>query len=107
MPAFEVYVDDGDEYRWELEADDGELLATSGEGYASKDECLDGVEIFRDGAGSYEHYVSEEGDHRWRVRTDGGRTVAVSGSGYFLKLNCGEAYELVRAAALDAEVVEG
>ena len=106
MTRFEVYRDDAGEYRWDLEADDGELMATSGEGYSSKDECMDGVEIFKDGAGSYEHYVSEDGDHRWRFRTGGGQIVAASGRGYFLQLNCEEAYEMIRAVALDADVVE-
>lgn len=106
MPRFEVYRDGADHYRWRLEADDGEVLAISGEDYPSREECLDSVEVFTDGAGYYEHYVGEDDDQRWRFRTNDGQIVAASGRGYFLKLNCEDAYEMVRAQALDADIVE-
>ena len=106
MPRFEVYRDDADEYRWDLEADDGEIMATSGEGYSSKDECLDGIQVLTDGAGVYENYVGEDGDQRWRFRANNGLIVAASGKGYFLKLNCQEAYQMVRDEALGADIVE-
>lgn len=44
MPAkFEIYRDKGDEWRFNLVAPNGEVIASS-EGYTSKDSCLKGVE---------------------------------------------------------------
>lgn len=106
MPQFEVYRDDANEYRWSLEADDGEMWATSGEGYSSKDECLDGMQVFMNGAGYYEDYVGEDGDQCWRFRANNGPVVATSAGGYLLKLHAQQAYERVRAEASDADIVE-
>lgn len=44
MPAkFMVYKDKGEEWRFNLVAPNGEVIASS-EGYTSKDNCLKGVE---------------------------------------------------------------
>lgn len=44
MPAkFEVYKDKAEEWRFNLVAPNGEVIASS-EGYTSKDNCLKGVE---------------------------------------------------------------
>jgi uncharacterized protein YegP (UPF0339 family) len=41
---FEVYVDEADEHRWRLVHDNGNILADSGEGYASRQKCRQGIE---------------------------------------------------------------
>ena len=41
---FEVYQDKSGEYRWRLKASNGQVIASSGEGYSSKRSCLDGIE---------------------------------------------------------------
>jgi hypothetical protein len=41
---FEVYVDEADEHRWRLVHDNGNVLADSGEGYASRQKCRQGIE---------------------------------------------------------------
>jgi uncharacterized protein YegP (UPF0339 family) len=43
MYKFEVYKDKGGEYRWRLVAPNGKSIADSGEGYSSKQACLDGI----------------------------------------------------------------
>lgn len=40
--TFEVYVDVAGEYRFRLKASNGEIIAV-GEGYKTKDQCLNGV----------------------------------------------------------------
>ncbi|MFB6295770.1 MAG: DUF1508 domain-containing protein [Halobacteriales archaeon] len=42
--AFEVYVDEGGEHRWRLRHRNGNTLASSGEGYASRSGVWDGIE---------------------------------------------------------------
>jgi uncharacterized protein YegP (UPF0339 family) len=41
---FEVYTDTRGEFRWRLKASNGQVIATSGDGYASKTSCLNGIE---------------------------------------------------------------
>lgn len=41
-PKYEVYVDKAGEFRFRLKAKNGEIIAT-GEGYKSKDSCLNGI----------------------------------------------------------------
>lgn len=47
---FEVYQDDAEEWRWRLRATNGEPIADSGEGYASKQSCERGIELVKSGA---------------------------------------------------------
>jgi len=40
---FEVYVDKSGEYRWRLRATNGQIVATGGESYKTKDSCMGGI----------------------------------------------------------------
>ena len=40
---FEVYTDKKGEYRWRLKATNGIAIASSGEGYKAKRDCLGGI----------------------------------------------------------------
>ena len=42
--TFEVYKDAAGEYRWRLRAQNTQVIATSGDGYAEKRSCLDAIE---------------------------------------------------------------
>lgn len=44
---FEVYQDNGGDYRWRLQDTNNKIIADSGEGYSSKQNCLDGIEDVR------------------------------------------------------------
>ncbi|MBN1784390.1 MAG: YegP family protein [Candidatus Bathyarchaeota archaeon] len=48
-PVFEWYVDNAGKDRFRLKAANGEMIAT-GEGYASKQGCLDGIESVKKNA---------------------------------------------------------
>lgn len=51
MPAkFELYKDVKGEIRWRLVAPNGEAIATSGEGYKSKDSAKKGIESVKKNA---------------------------------------------------------
>jgi len=45
MPAgkFEVYSDKKGEFRWRLKASNGRQIASSGEGYKDKKDCMKGI----------------------------------------------------------------
>lgn len=49
MSKFEVYEDKRGEFRFRLKARNGQVIAT-GEGYSSKDGCLNGIESVRKNA---------------------------------------------------------
>ena len=40
---FEVYADKAGEYRWRLKASNGRQIASSGEGYKARGDCLKGI----------------------------------------------------------------
>ena len=41
---FELYKDAKGEYRWKLVASNGQSIASSGEGYKTKDSAMNGIE---------------------------------------------------------------
>jgi uncharacterized protein YegP (UPF0339 family) len=43
--TFEIYQDARKEYRWRLKAGNGQVIATSGQGYKAKADCRHGVEL--------------------------------------------------------------
>lgn len=44
---FEVYQDKAGEWRWRLKAENNKIVADSGEGYNSKQGCLDGIDVVK------------------------------------------------------------
>ena len=44
LAKFEVYQDRGGEFRWRLRATNTQILATSGDGYKAKRDCLHAIE---------------------------------------------------------------
>ena len=45
--AFHVYKDDEGEWRWNLKAKNGRIVADSGEGYREKHACLHAIEVVK------------------------------------------------------------
>ncbi len=50
MPKYEIYKDAAQKFRWRLKAPNGEIIATSGEAYESKDGCKKGIESVKSNA---------------------------------------------------------
>ncbi|SDM35528.1 hypothetical protein SAMN04487949_1387 [Halogranum gelatinilyticum] len=48
--TFELFVDSQGEYRWRLKHANGNIIATSGEGYASKQKAKQGLESVKTNA---------------------------------------------------------
>lgn len=44
---FEVYRDKSEKWRWRLKSLNGNITADSGEGYANKSDCINGIEIIQ------------------------------------------------------------
>jgi len=45
--AFHVYKDNAGEWRWNLKAANGRIIADSGEGYKDRADCLHGIELVK------------------------------------------------------------
>lgn len=56
---FEIYQDKKGEYRFRLKAANGQVIAT-GEGYKSKDSCLNGIESVKKNAPAAEISETKE-----------------------------------------------
>ena len=48
--TFELYEDSAGDYRWRLRHSNGNILADSGEGYASKQKAKQGIESVKENA---------------------------------------------------------
>jgi uncharacterized protein len=51
MMTYVVYKDAAGEWRWRLRAGNNQIIATSGEGYKNKTDCLHGIQLVK-GSGS-------------------------------------------------------
>lgn len=90
--TFELYEDNAGEYRWRLRHSNGNVIADSGEGYASKSGAEDAIERIKQyGAdapvldvtpSAFEVYEDNAGEWRWRLRHRNGNIIADSGEGY-------------------------
>src|SRR5262245_3687863 len=110
--TFEVYQDKASEYRWRLvsgEDKDRETLATGGQGYKAKADCLHGVKSIQDGAAdklTFETYEDNAKESRWRAKASNGQTVASSASSYKSKADCQKAIDIIKKSAAKATVEE-
>ena len=126
--AFEVFRDAAGEYRWRLVHENGNVLADSGEGYASRSKAQQGLDSVRSnaaGAGlefpddedaegragdgeskaTFEAYEDRGGSWRWRLVHDNGNVIADGGEGYASKSNATDAVERVAEYAPDANAL--
>src|SRR5215467_11678085 len=108
---FEVYQDSAKEYRWRLvsgEDKDRHVLATGGQGYKAKADCLHGVKVFQEGSDKlkFETYEDNAKQNRWRAKASNGQEIAASGSSYKTKADCEVAIEAIKKGAAKATVEE-
>jgi len=116
--TFERYEDGAGDWRWRLVHDNGNIIADSSEGYASKqnatgglesvaanapgaavvdlskDETADDVEGGSDAV--FELYRDGAGDWRWRLVHDNGNIIADGGQGYASKQKAKQGLESVK-----------
>ncbi|MEF8781042.1 MAG: DUF1508 domain-containing protein [Haloferacaceae archaeon] len=116
--AFEVFEDAAGKHRWRLRHRNGNVIADSGQGYASRSGVEDAVERVREYApeadaldvqrAAFEVFEDAAGKHRWRLRHRNGNVIADSGQGYASRSGCVEGVERVKrhAPGADDEEVE-
>ena len=112
--SFEVYEDNAGEWRWRLVHDNGNIIADSGEGYASKrnvERAMAGVreyaaeaDYLRIDPAGFEVYRDRAGQWRWRLVHENGNVLADSGEGYASRQKARQGLDSVRTNAADADV---
>ncbi len=108
---FEVYQDSAQQYRWRLvegEGQDRQVLATGGQGYKAKADCMHGVKSIQDGIEKlkFESYEDNAKQNRWRAKASNGQVVGASASGYKTKADCDGAIDTIKKGASKAPVEE-
>jgi uncharacterized protein YegP (UPF0339 family) len=109
--AFEVYQDTAKEYRWRLVSrleNEQHVLATGGQGYKAKADCLVGVKSLQTGADklTFETYEDRAKETRWRAKSSNGQVVAASGTSYKTKSECEKAISAIKKGVSKAPVEE-
>ena len=109
--AFELYRDRGGKFRWRLLHRNGNILADSGQGYASRQKARQGVDsvaenVGEDGSAEFEVYEDAGGEYRWRLRHDNGNIIADGGEGYASESGAQDAVVRAREYAPGADVLD-
>ena len=117
--TFEVYEDNAGQWRWRLEHRNGNIIADSSEGYASKQKAKQGLESVRSNApgayvedhstddpepdataggsdATFEIFSDSGGKWRWRLRHDNGNITGDGGQGYASKQKAKQGLSSVR-----------
>ena len=124
--TFDLYEDNAQEYRWRLVHDNGNIIADSSQGYASKQKAEQGLESVRKNApGAHVVDTSEDGEPeedegaskatfelfadagakwRWRLRHDNGEIIADGGQGYSSKQKATQGLRSVKTNVRGAAV---
>ena len=108
--AFELFEDKGGKYRWRLLHKNGNILADSGQGYASRQKARQGIDsvqrnVAEDGNAEFEVYEDNAGEYRWRLTHQNGNIIADCGEGYASESGAKDAVERTTEYAPEAHVL--
>ncbi|MFT4945921.1 MAG: hypothetical protein ACI8TL_000149 [Natronomonas sp.] len=108
--AFELFRDKGGKYRWRLLHRNGNILADSGQGYASRQKAQQGIDSVQrnadGGNAEFEVYEDNAGEYRWRLCHDNGNIIADGGEGYASESGAEDAVERMTEYAPEAHVLD-
>jgi uncharacterized protein YegP (UPF0339 family) len=107
--TFEVYKDRSNDHRWRLKSSNGQVIASSGQGYKDKRDCKNAIERIKKDAATklkFETYEDNRGQLRWRLLASNGQNIASSGQGYKDKRDCEHAIDVIKKGAETAKVEE-
>jgi uncharacterized protein YegP (UPF0339 family) len=118
--GFEVYEDRAGRWRWRLVHRNGNVIADSGSGYATRRGARETLATIQESVGDagigaaeevtpeplgFEVFEDAGGEFRWRLRHRNGNVVGDSGEGYTERNDAVEAAERVREYAPDANTL--
>ncbi|SEH52628.1 Uncharacterized conserved protein YegP, UPF0339 family [Halopenitus malekzadehii] len=112
--SFELFEDAAEEWRWRLRHDNGNVIADSSEGYASRSNAVRAMNGVRSHVASadylhvdptaFELYRDAAGKYRWRLLHENGEILADSGQGYSSRAKARQGVDSVRSNAEGAPV---
>jgi len=112
--AVEIFEDDAGEWRWRLVAENDEIVADGGEGFASERGARDSVRRVREYApeadaldytdAAFELYEDNAGEYRWRLVHENGNIMGDSGEGYASRTGAINGIQSVKRNAPNGEV---
>jgi uncharacterized protein YegP (UPF0339 family) len=80
---FQILKYSNGQYYWRLVAVNGKIIATSGESYVRKEDCVHSINIVKASVLSeYEVYQDAQRQWRWRLQAKNSQIVAVSSEAY-------------------------
>jgi uncharacterized protein YegP (UPF0339 family) len=106
---FETYQDAKKEHRWRLKATNGQVIATSGQGYTDKRDRDNAIDRIKKDAATkltFETYEDAKQECRWRLKATNGQVIATSGQGYKDKRDCDNAIDVIKKGAEKARIEE-
>jgi uncharacterized protein YegP (UPF0339 family) len=106
---FETYQDARKEHRWRLKATNGQVIATSGQGYKDKRDRDNAIERIKKDAATkltFETYQDAKQEFRWRLKATNSQVIATSGQGYKDKRDCEKAIDVIKKGAEKSKVEE-
>jgi uncharacterized protein YegP (UPF0339 family) len=107
--TFEIYRDRANEHRWRLKATNGQIIASSGQGYKDKRDAKNAIDRIKADAATrlkFETYTDAAKDYRWRLRATNGQVIATSGQGYKNKRDSDHAIDVIKKGAKQAKIEE-
>jgi len=105
--GIEVYRDEGDDWRWRLIRQNGQVIADSGGGsYTERSSAMEAVERLQSLSGETEVYKDEGGEWRWRHVVPNGQMIANSRGSYPSESAAEEAAENFEEIAPEADTVD-
>ena len=112
--TFEIYVGEGEDHRWRLIHNNGNIIANAAQGYASRSGAEHSIEAIREYVGPAEYlqpdptaieiYRDEEDKYRWRLLHKNGNILGGSGEGYTSGSEAREAIDELRDGIDEAEI---
>ncbi|HVV83773.1 MAG TPA: YegP family protein, partial [Kofleriaceae bacterium] len=95
---FEIYETNG-QFGWRLQANNGQIIAVSGESYTTKANAQKGLKAVTRAKDGFDVYQDAGMQYRWRLRSPNGQIIADSGEGYVDRTDAERGIELVKGAA--------
>ena len=83
------------QYIWRLIAANGRIIATAGESYVQKENCLHGIRLVMGttSTSQYSFYQDNQRQWRWRLVASNGQIIAASSEAYHNQADCVHAAE--------------
>ena len=107
--TFETYRDQKEGHRWRLKATNGQIIATSGQGYKDIRDCKNAIDRIKKDVATklkFETYEDKAKQYRWRLKATNGQIIATSGQGYKDQRSCDHAIDVIKKGAEMSKVTE-